>query len=148
MKKITLLLVIIAVFFNCKGLWANQADDFNYNKQQFQDEFADLSRLEQSVFDNNFITFSEMKSQKLIADEFSNLNFSNHLMIEPALGIPGFWWGCILGPIGILVVYAVSDKDEVETKKALTGCIVSGAAEIVFVVVYYVWLLSYMNTGI
>lgn len=141
-------LVIIAVFFNCKGLWANQADDFNYNKQQFQDEFADLSRLEQSVFDNNFITFSEMKSQKFIADEFSNLNLSNHLIIEPALGIPGFWWGCILGPIGIIAVYVISDKDQVETKKALTGCIVSGVAEIAFVVIYYVWLLSYMNTGI
>ncbi|MFA5973093.1 MAG: hypothetical protein WC780_12140 [Lentimicrobiaceae bacterium] len=147
MKK-KFFLVIIAVFFNCKGLWANQADDFNYNKQQFQDEFADLSRLEQSVFDNHFITFSEMKSQKLIADEFSNLNLSNHLMIEPALGIPGFWWGCILGPIGIIAVYVISDKDQVETKKALTGCIVSGVAEIAFVVIYYVWLLSYMNTGI
>ncbi len=43
---------------------------------------------------------------------------------EPPLGIPSFLWGCILGVIGILLVYILTDGDKLETKKALWGMLV------------------------
>lgn len=148
MKKEILLFVAITIFGGCKGLWASQTDDFKYNKQQMQDEFIDLNRLEQTVFQNSFITLSEMQSKNMISEQFSSLHLTSNQMMDPALGIPGFWWGCLLGPIGIIAVYIISEKDNVETKKALTGCIVAGAVEVIFSVVYYVWMLSYLETGI
>jgi hypothetical protein len=43
---------------------------------------------------------------------------------EPPLGIPSFLWGCILGIVGILIVYIITDGDKMETKKALWGMLV------------------------
>jgi len=134
MKKI-LLIAAMAIFMSCQGLWANQADDFKYNKQKVQDEFSDLNLLEQTVIDNSFITLSEMKSKNMLTSEFSNLNLTS-MMMEPALGIPGFWWGCVLGPVGILVVYAVTDNDKDEVKKALYGCLVSTGIWVVFEIIW------------
>ncbi len=138
MKKI-LLIAAMAMFMTCQGLWANQSDDFKYNQKQVQDEFSDLNLLEQTVIDNSFITLSEMKSQNMLADKFGNLNLTT-MMMEPALGIPGFWWGCVLGPVGILVVYLLTDNDKPEVKKALYGCLVSGGLYIVWWVVYVIAL--------
>ncbi len=138
MKKI-LLIAAMAIFMSCQGLLANQADDFKYNKLQVQDEFASLNVLEQTVIDNSFMSLSEMKSNNMLSSEFSNLSLTT-MMMEPALGIPGFWWGCVLGPIGILVVYAVTDNDKAEVKKALYGCLVSAGVWIVWEVIWVVAL--------
>jgi len=135
MKKF-LLIVTMAILFTCQGLMAGQADDFNYNKQLVQDEFADLNLLEQTVVDNSFMTLSEMESKNMISSRFGNLNLANNLMMEPALGIPGFWWGCIFGPLGLLAVYVITDNDQAEVKKALTGCLVSTGVNILFYVLY------------
>ena len=139
MKKI--LLIAALAIFSCQGLWASQADDFKYNKQQVQDEFSDLNLLEQTVVDNSFITLSEMTSKNMLSNKFSNLNLTS-MMMEPALGIPGFWWGCVLGPVGILVVYLVTDNDRDEVKKSLYGCLVSTGITIVFEVI---WVLALGN---
>ncbi len=138
MKKI-LLIAAMAIFMSCQGLLANQADDFKYNKLQVQDEFASLNVLEQTVIDNSFMSLSEMKSNNMLSSEFSNLSLTT-MMMEPALGIPGFWWGCVLGPVGILVVYAVTDNDKDEVKKALYGCLVSAGVWIVWEVIWVVAL--------
>ena len=141
MKKI-LLIATMAIFMTCQGLLANQADDFKYNDQQVQDEFADLNSLEQTVVDNNFMSLSEMESNNMLSAKFSNLNLTGSMMMEPALGIPGFWWGCVLGPIGVLAVYLITENDKTETKKALIGCLVAGGVEIVFYVIYYALVLG------
>ena len=142
MKKI-LLVAAMALFMSCQGLWANQADDFKYNKQQVQDEFSSLNLLEQTVIDNSFITLSEMQSKNMLSGQFSNLNLTS-IMMEPALGIPGFWWGCVLGPVGILVVYLVTENDKDEVRKSLYGCLVSTGVWIVFEVI---WIVALGNAG-
>ena len=72
------------------------------------------------------MSLSELQSNNLLNSQLSALNLTSGMMMEPALGIPGFWWGCVLGPVGILVVYLVTENDKEEVKKALYGCIVSG----------------------
>jgi len=142
MKK-KLLIAVLAIFMSCQGLWANQADDFKYNQQQVQDEFSDLNLLEQTVIDNSFITLSEMQSKNMLSAQLSNLNITS-LMMEPALGIPGFWWGCVLGPVGILVVYLVTENDKTEVKKSLYGCLVSTGVWVIFEVI---WIVALGNAG-
>jgi hypothetical protein len=141
MKK-KLLIAALAIFMSCQGVWATQADDFKYNKQQVQDEFAELNLLEQTVIENSFITLSEMQSKNMLSTQFSNLNLTGSMMMDPALGIPGFWWGCVLGPVGILVVYLVTDNDGAEVKKAFYGCLVSAG---VWIVWELIWILALGN---
>ena len=52
---------------------------------------------------------------------------------EPPLGIPSFLWGCILGVIGILLVYVLTDGDKAEVKKSLWGFLVAVG---VYVIIY------------
>lgn len=146
-NKLTLLL-IISVFFSSTSLFANEADNFKYNKQQIQDEFSDLNILEKTVIDYNFITLPEMQSKNMMSGQFSAMHLTNNLMMDPALGIPGFWWGCLLGPVGIIAVYILSDEDKEETKKALTGCIVAGGVEAIIMIAYYVWFLTYWQAAL
>jgi hypothetical protein len=63
---------------------------------------------------------------------------------EDPLGIPSFLWGCVLGWVGILIVYLVSDEDMDETKKALWGCLTGTA---VGVVVYFVAFAAAATTS-
>ncbi|HDZ40748.1 MAG TPA: hypothetical protein ENH59_03595 [Bacteroidetes bacterium] len=56
---------------------------------------------------------------------------------EPPLGIPAFWWGCLLGWVGLLLVYIMTDQDKDQTKKAFTGCLVSSIAGLVLYGIYY-----------
>lgn len=140
MKKTILLIATLAIIMVSQGLRANQADDFKFDKLQIQKEFTDLNSLEQTVIDNNFISLSEMQSKNIFSSQLSNLNLTGNSMMEPAIGIPGFWWGCVLGPVGILVVYLVTENDKAEVKQALYGCLVSGAFWVAWEIF---WLLVY-----
>lgn len=142
MKIKILLLSMLAIMISASTLFAGEADDFKINKAQVQDEFADLYRLEQSVVDHNFMTLSEMENNNLLSAEFASMNMSSNMMMESALGIPGFWWGCIFGPLGILVVYLVSDNDRAEVKSAFTGCIVGTAVSAVLYLIYALAIVS------
>jgi len=90
------------------------------------------------------MSLSEMQSKNMLSTRFSNLNLTGSMMMEPALGIPGFWWGCVLGPVGILVVYLVTENDKPEVKKALYGCLVSTGIWVIFEVI---WIVALGNAG-
>ncbi|MDY0103632.1 MAG: hypothetical protein RBS07_11915 [Lentimicrobium sp.] len=142
MKIKILLLSMLAIMISASTVLAGESDDFKIDKAQVQNEFADLYNLEQSVVDHNYMTLSEMKTNNLLSSEFASMNMSNNMMMESALGIPGFWWGCIFGPIGILVVYLVTDNDRAEVKSAFTGCIVGTAVSAVLYLIYALAIVS------
>lgn len=124
MKNKLLLFTFVAVIFSSFA-FAGAADDFKIDQKQVKAEFSDLANLEQTVIDNDFMTLSEIRNDANLSSKFSGmvpLNLPG--TYDAALGIPGFWWGCIFGPIGLLVVYVVTDNDKHEVKGALTGCIV------------------------
>jgi len=62
---------------------------------------------------------------------------------EAPLGIPAFLWGCVLGWVGLLVVYIVTDNDKAQVKKALMGCLVS---TVVTTVIYVVLIAASATT--
>jgi hypothetical protein len=133
MKKVFFIVAGILLLLGIQTR-ANQASDFKLDKQKVQTEFSDLNQLEQTVMNTN-LTLSEMQQKNMLTANFSNLNLANSMMMEPALGVPGFWWGCVLGPVGILAVYLLSEKDMHETKMAAIGCLVPA-------VVYTVYYLA------
>lgn len=55
---------------------------------------------------------------------------------EIPLGIPAFWWGCLLGWIGIILVYILTDSDKEQTGKAFKGFLVTlGTATVLFLII-------------
>ncbi len=132
---------MISVLVSLQPLMAGEADDFKFDRQQVQDEFADLNRLEQTVVQNDFMSLFELKNNNLLGAEFANMNLGT-MMPEAALGIPGFWWGCVLGWVGLLIVYLVTDNDRDEVKSAFTGCIINTVVGFGSWLIYYLVILD------
>lgn len=121
---------------------APEGNVFNDNLSAMEQEFSGINALEQEVT-NRQVTYSDLASENssLINAVEANQDLGASLLgakgDDAALGIPGFWWGCVLGLLGVLVVYLVVDdraKKE-QTKKALIGCLVGGA---IYVLLYLI----------
>jgi hypothetical protein len=104
---------------------ASQADLFHYDAVTVENQMAQLNQLEGYVMENPGITLGEMTTNgntlaSLVSDPngISGFNLTN----EKTFGIPGFFWGRVLGPFGVAVVYFVG-KDKAETKMAIIGCV-------------------------
>jgi hypothetical protein len=146
MKK--LLLSFLLALFACFSTFANDADLFNLDYNAVQSEFADLDQLSNMVAANSDLTYTSLKlsDENLITGLklVSNVSAPFGTFGEPLLGIPSFLWGCVFGPIGMLVVYVGTDEDKEETKKALWGCVASTAAYGVF---YIVWAVVWASAA-
>jgi len=100
----------------------------------------ELNELDEFLIDNAGVTFTDLESsgsELIVGVENSTAPLGMSSDSEPPLGIPSFLWGCILGLVGILLVYILTDGDKVETKKALWGMLVwVGVVIIVYGVAY------------
>ncbi len=126
MKKILSLIALFSLSISLS--FAEEAKEtFNYDEQKINADFKQLEKIEKYVQKNEGTTLESLKSQnsELVSGINLSADASASLMAdELPLGIPAFWWGCVLGIIGILIVYLVTDKDKDQTKKALFGCLI------------------------
>lgn len=125
MKKI-LLLASLALMI-AGSSFAGQAELFSYDQEALNMEMASLTDLENFVAENPGVTMSDLVASEnnLVADISNSNTFQGFdSMYEEAFGIGGFWWGCCLGPVGVLVVFLVAD-DSSQTRKSIVGCIIS-----------------------
>ncbi len=144
MKKLILIASILIFLFAGKT-YAGESGLFTYDKSAIEIEMASLNELELYVLSHPGTTLSEMAAAgNPMASSIAEPNSFNamNLMYEKALGIGGFWWGCCLGPAGVLVVYLVAE-DKAETKSAIIGCVVWGLLEGGIWGAYYGGLTSY-----
>lgn len=147
MKRALVVSFLIAFMASATG-WSQDAGIFSYDRDAVSTAMTGLDQAEQYINDHQGITLSEMmedenhRAANLVT--LSPLDGTS-LYGEPPLGIPSFWWGCIFGVVGLAIVYFIAE-DSAETKKALTGCIVSYAVWIVFYVIYYVAVLATWGT--
>ncbi|NJK95017.1 MAG: hypothetical protein HC830_14850 [Bacteroidetes bacterium] len=130
MKKI-LLFVCVSVFA-LGSVLANDSELFSYDKAKVQKAVSDMSQVEQMINQNPDVSVDDLMAQgKLNASFDATAASPFSVMGEPPLGIPSFLWGCILGWVGLLIVYLITEDKE-ETKKALWGCVAASVAWIVF----------------
>jgi hypothetical protein len=125
MKKLSIVSVILLLVFTV-STFAKDPGLFTYDKSAIESEMASLNQLESYVYDNPGITYELLRQEgNPLVTELAGPNSLNslNLMYEKALGIGGFWWGCCLGPAGILIVYLVSE-DKAETRSSIIGCVV------------------------
>ncbi|PLK46192.1 hypothetical protein [Emticicia sp. TH156] len=112
------------------------AEVLNYNDKSIDAEFEKLNKLEAFVNANEGTTFEDVKETELVKDLNLDTKATTSLAVDDLpLNIPAFWWGCVLGLIGVLLVYIITDKDKAQTKMALYGCLTWTALWIVYWVV-------------
>lgn len=112
-----------------------------FNEQAVNAEFEKLNKLEQYVATHEGVTIEDVKETELTENLNLDTNVTNAVVAgELPLGIPAFWWGCVLGLLGVLAVYLITDKDKEQTKKALYGCL---AWTVLWAVYYFVVLATF-----
>lgn len=144
MRKLFLALFIA---FSSLTTQAGNAELFTYDEQQLNQEFGTLNAVEDYVIQNEGATMADVKANTtLIAGDENPESFQGMASTlrgdGPPLGIPSFIWGCVLGWIGILIVYFIAE-DRDETKKAFYGCLIGwGVGFIIYLIVWVVVLGS------
>lgn len=115
---------------------------FSYDRAAVDQSMQPLTRVEEYVASHQGVTLEQLQSENNTV--INGISLSNKLtnaqLIDGPIGIPSFLWGCILGWIGILIVYLVTEDTE-ETKKALWGCITSAVTGCLVYVIFWalVW---------
>lgn len=134
MKKIYLTLTLL---FVASFSFASTSDLFKLNYDQVKQDFKQLDQVAIKVKAEN-LTYDDLMVTD--ANMINNMALSSVPSVplpDGALGIPSFLWGCVLGPIGILFAYILTDNDTEEAKKALWGCLAQTA--VVIIVDLIIW---------
>ena len=123
MKKFTFLFVMLGML-SATLSFAGNGELFSYDKAKVSNEMQSLTALENMVSQNQSLTFNDLveANNPLVM----NLDYESSMMLAGMSAgpiIPSFWWGCLFGPVGILVVYLVED-DRDQTMSAFWGCVV------------------------
>lgn len=137
--------ILSAVCLSFSVAFAEDAADnvYDYNVSVDED-FAQLNEIEAYV-NQNGVTLENLKaenSELLNGITISNESSAALLADELPLGVPAFWWGCVLTLVGVLLVYVLTDQDKDQTKKALYGCLVTGG---VYVLYWVFWVVVFGN---
>lgn len=130
-RVITAILTILIIINSSFDVSANH-DSFSYHADEVNTHLEPLLKLESLHKSFPDKTFQELIEENDL-DSYSYTNASNlqNRFSEPMPIIPAFWWGCILGWVGILVVFLVT-QDSSQTQSALWGCIVGTLLGCVF----------------
>ncbi|MFB0908348.1 MAG: hypothetical protein ACI9V1_001062 [Spirosomataceae bacterium] len=135
MKKLTTILSVICLSFTFS--FAEDVKEVYDYDTTIEEDFAQLNEIEAYVNAND-VTLDKLKAENsslLDGIEISNESSASLLADELPLGIPAFWWGCVLTVLGVVLVYVLTDQDKDQTKKALYGCLVTGVVYIVLALV-------------
>lgn len=148
-KTTSVFLAVLLFFAQTQGLSARSfemglpdVDEtvFELDETTLNSAMSQLNELEEYLLQHEGTTYNDLALAN--SDLIINLSDAAAPMGmdqsgEAPLGIPAFFWGCVLGWVGLLVVYIVTDNDKPQVKKAFTGCLVSTAVSIVVYVVAY-----------
>jgi hypothetical protein len=97
------------------------------DESALNEAMQELNELDEFLSENAGVTYTDLESagsELIIGVENSTAPLGMPADSEAPLGIPSFLWGCILGVIGILLVYILTDGDKNQTRKALWGMLV------------------------
>ncbi len=149
-----MLLAFIMLFTQTQSLFARTINAnmpsidesaFNIDMESLQTAMQDLNKLETYLDQNAGVTYSDLEavgSELIINVSGSSSPMGMDQDGDDLMGIPPFLWGCVLGWVGLLLVYILTDNDKAQVKKAFTGCLVSTGVSVALYVVYVVWIVS------
>ncbi|WP_131458244.1 hypothetical protein [Jiulongibacter sediminis] len=139
MRKLLSILSVLCLTMTFAMATEPQPEAFTLNEEEIAAEFDQLNKIEKYVQESD-VTLEELQAEN--SDLVSGIELSADTAgalaaADLPLGIPAFWWGCVLTLLGVILVYVLTDQDKEQTKKALIGCLVTAGAYIIFYVVLY-----------
>ena len=126
MKKLTT--AFFALILTTVTTFAASPDaDFETGADTFGNEFAELDKVEAYINANEGITLDELTTnhREVLADVTLIEDTSTMFTADRMPIVGGFWWGCLLGIVGLVLVYFITDNDRDEVRKALIGCVIT-----------------------
>ena len=115
---------------------------FQLDEAALEAALQEVNQLE--AFLDQHVGYTYEDVLKKDASLLSNYNEMEGLLDgQGPLGIPSFIWGCVLGWVGILIVYLVTEDNE-ETKRALYGCIVGS---LVGILIYAIFIGAWFSAA-
>lgn len=135
MKKLALLVTTFCL--STVLAFANDTE-LNYDEKKINAEFEQLNKIEAYVQKNEGTTLEALKTENPNLVDGISLKEESAVTIKDAsdlFGIPAFLWGCVLGVVGLLLVYIFTDNDKAQVKKAVMGCLVGSVVGVVIYIV-------------
>lgn len=155
LKSFSLILAIILLTAQTHSLSAKtlvtstpelEESEFYLDQHALDLAFSELDVLDDYLNQNEGVTYADLLAME--SDLIANVSGTSAPMGQSSddnelpLGIPAFWWGCLLGWVGLLLVVVLTDKDKVQTRKAINGCLIGTGVAVVLSGIYYFWLYS------
>lgn len=148
-KSLSVFMAFVMLFAQSQALTARPIDlalpdldksAFTLDQDALDVALSELIELDNFLAQNEGVLYADMEAEgNVLISDISDI--SAPLGMAPAsddlLGIPAFWWGCVLGWIGLLLVYILTDQNKEETRSAFNGCLVGTAVSVAFTLVYY-----------
>jgi hypothetical protein len=135
MKKILFLAFLLLIQHLS---FAEESEVLRYNEENVDFQLSPVTQLEKDIYGKD-----EGETEQYLA---SHSEFATNFLLESALNkadsgelpvnIPPFWWGFCLSWVGLLIVFAVTDNDKNQVRKAFMGCLVSGGCIALFYIAY------------
>jgi len=133
MKKLLLILALVVAGF--LKVSATNADLFTYDKSAVTAALSELTVLESYVVEHPALAIVTHSDNGTLMINGITLYTTSPYDGGPLI-VPAFWWGCVFGPIGILIVYVVTNNDHEAVRRSVMGCVV-------WAVVWGVWWLAW-----
>lgn len=135
MKKVLLALLLAAVFHSTQASTPTNNLPFAAEEPaRIEQEMAGLQQLENEVTTHN-LTYSDLVAQahpllSVVSPAYSTgaALVGSAAPDERLLGIPGFFWGCCFGVLGIVLMYVAIEDPKArkrEANQAMVGCAIA-----------------------
>lgn len=123
------------------GMSSMEESAFTLDQEAFDEALSELNELDSYLALNEDLTYSDLETagNELITNisDIAAPMGTAPQEDDSLMGIPAFWWGCVLGWVGWLLVYVLTDQDKAQTKKAFTGCLISSGVSVALSVLYW-----------
>ena len=111
-----------------------------FSEEEIYSAFNEIEEVIQYVSSNDNVTYEELSEKDFFSSNISNattvaMNLQDGGEEPPVFG--SFLWGCLFGPIGIVMVAVTTDGDRDQIKKSVWGCALPTGCTIISYAIYF-----------
>ena len=121
----------------------------DFDETEITNSFSEIDDLVNYISENETATYSDIeKTNSLMLEGISSTSAMalwDETNAEPPF-LSAFWWGCLTGGIGILIVALTTDGDSDQVRKSVIGCAVPTGCSLLSTLAYYLFILAYGTT--
>ncbi|HKK81825.1 MAG TPA: hypothetical protein VJ909_06240 [Prolixibacteraceae bacterium] len=115
------------------------ANTNNFDESEIYSAFNEISEATEFIESTN-ASYADLEANGFSASAIANTaaiatSMQDENMEPPVLS--AFWWGCLTGPVGIVVVAVTTDNNKEQIKKSVFGCAIPTGCSALSWIAYY-----------